>query len=58
MVQEKADLIHQAWHDQTRIPEGVLEGETGFEAHQALHEAKDQFLDAGAQGADASNEPQ
>ncbi|MEK7866218.1 MAG: hypothetical protein AAB434_06005 [Planctomycetota bacterium] len=58
MVQEKADLIHQAWHDQTRIPEGVQDGETGFEAHQALHEAKDQFLDAGAQGANASNEPQ
>jgi len=58
LVQDKAGVLHQYWHDQTGIPHPVTDGQFGFEAHEALHGALDEFLDAGTQAADASDQGQ
>lgn len=37
------DLIHRNWHNQTGIPDDVRQGQTGFQAHEHLHQALDAF---------------
>ena len=57
LIGDKADALHQYWHDHTGITDEVLEGEPGYFENQALHEAQTRFQDAATQAADESAGP-
>ncbi len=52
MIEAKSDHLHELWHDQTGVPENVAEGQPGFEEHEALHQAMDEFQDKADYAAD------
>lgn len=37
------DFLHDRWHQVTGVPQNVQQGQTGFEAHQHLHDSLDVF---------------
>lgn len=56
MIQEKAGILHNYWHQQTGCPSNPAPQDSCYAAHQALHGAMQEFLDAASQAANASDQ--
>jgi len=51
MIGRKADLLDEFWHNDTGVAENVQPGETGYDQHEALDGALDEFTDKANQAA-------
>lgn len=43
LIHTYRDFLHGRWHDSTGVPNNVQSGQTGFEAHEHLHQSLDDF---------------